>query len=96
MTNEAPKTICVAEVEWRQSEADEIIGLFNHPGWRHMARIFANQQSATAQELLGRNASRTLQELGIAQGSYGICLELADLPRQFSEAYEDVFRESDK
>ena len=92
---EAPKFIVVGDEELTQTDADELIGIFNMPGWRVLARIVKHHKDVAAQNLLGKAVQRTLQDLGIAQGAWGTCDGLLNMPEEASLEYEN-FRTSDE
>lgn len=95
MVAEPPKTCVIGDLEFSQTEADQLIGMFNMPGWGHLRRILANHRAVHVDTLLGKAEPRTLQDLGIAQGTYGTCAELENLPAEARIAY-DVFRKDDE
>ena len=89
------KHITVGELELTRADADELIGMFNMQGWQVLVRILENHKRETADALLGKARQHSLQDLGVAMGSYGTSDVLLDLPEQTSQEYEK-FIESDK
>lgn len=60
----------VGGVEFSREQLDALIGIMNLPGWGQLCRIFENDRDATSEDMLGKRVTRTLQDLGVAQGRY--------------------------
>ena len=90
MIKEFPIRAVVGGVEFNMLQTNALIDLFRHEGWPLLAQILSNHQKVTSDNLLLKPKQRTLQDLGIAQGAYGLADELLDLPRVAVDEYDRI------
>jgi len=88
---ELPKTVEIGGIEFSQMQASELMNTFDSPGWQHFKRIMARHNQEQVDTLLGTTRQATLQEVGLAQGTYLLVHMLENLPEDVVVAYRDTF-----
>lgn len=91
---EAPKTVMIGEVELTQTEALEMLSVFDAPGWRHIERILRQQQEVEVNCAFS-GEHKELQDYALTHGIYQALHVFLDLPAQAKHEYNLTFTENE-
>ena len=90
MTDEAPKTALIAEVEFHEAQALQLLDLFDHSGWKHFVRILENHRKVELSTAFGESEN-THAQYALSHGIYSMIETLLAWPDAARATVEETF-----